>query len=253
MLADPQTSYIGFLDGDDIYFPEFITYCLRYFRQHADVDVIVPGFGFVDAHDSPMPTQARTRWARSPWGLPYPIAPSTANTPFITFYCGSAGVPFWLAPKSVYDQIEGWDSSFWPYEDTDILAQFALRFTVHMLQEPLVGFRVHAQQSTKQGSQRSRHWKGNSLELMQAKWNRKAFNDPHQAHLVDKACLYYRRIHLPLRSLYIAKMAWSDFANSPSISRLRWLGFLMTESVVAFLYFRIFFWRAKRSWNPDLR
>lgn len=252
-LASLNSQYIGFLDGDDTYFSDFVTQCLEYLDQHADVGAVVPGFVYIDADDAPLPTSPRTRWAPSRFGLPALIPVDDPETPFVTFYCGSAGVPFWLAPLSIYRLTEGWDVNLWPFEDTDMLAQLALQSKVHTLPAALVGYRVHPQQTSKKGSQRSGQWKEHSLEIMHVKWNNKNVDDQKLNTMINNACIYYRRSHLPLRSIYVAKMAFSELLAAPSMRKLRWLCFLLIKSTIDFAHFRIFFWRAWRSWNPEQR
>src|SRR5262249_26267053 len=160
-------------------------------------------FHYIDADGNVSPTSPRRRWAPRFLGLPGLIPYSEPVTPFVTFYCGS-GFPMWLARTAAYERLEGWDLNLWPYEDTDMLCQFANAGVAHEIPDVLVMGRKHAEQSTNSGAKKTRHWKPGALAIMQAKWNTKENLDAEQAKVIDAACWYYRQIHLPLRSIYVA-------------------------------------------------
>ena len=247
--VSPASRYVGFLDGDDLLYPRFVEACITYLENHAEVGVVLPGYDKIDPAGAIIPTPPGARWQPGLLGLPRKLRASEPDTRFVTFYIGSSVTPFWLGRRSVFDQTDGWDNDLWPYEDTEILCQLSMFTKVHAIPERLVGYRQHSSQGTKGGTQRSRHWKDNGLAVLQSKWNRRAIVDPEKARDVDRACRYYNQLHMPLRNLRVARRAMKEFLADPTLHKLRWLLQLMYFFFRDFLYYKLFFWRAVRSWQ----
>jgi glycosyltransferase involved in cell wall biosynthesis len=243
------SEYVCFLDGDDFLRPDFVKVCIDYLERHEDVGVVLPGFDRVDAAGNAMPTPPRIRWAPGVLWLPRLLPESQLETPFVTFYCGSGVTPFWLARRSIFGKTNGWDVKLWPYEDTDMLCQLSMLTKVHSVTWRLVGYRQHANQSTVGGGQRSRHWREDGLGTMQAKWDRKLSLNSAEARVLDRACIYYRQVHLPLRHLFVARRAFWDFAKNPTVQRLSWFLQLICSFFADFAYYKLFIWRSIRRWR----
>jgi hypothetical protein len=68
------------------------------------------------------------------------------ETPFAVFFCGTGQGPFAMYRRSVYEQTTGWETAFWPHEDTDMFCQMPLQSKVHFLPDRLYLKRVHRAQ-----------------------------------------------------------------------------------------------------------
>jgi glycosyltransferase involved in cell wall biosynthesis len=243
-----ESAYVAFLDGDDVLHPQFITSLLAYLEENPKVGVVIPAVDFIDAQGAPMPGHRRGfRWAPSSlWLWPRRLTPAEPLTPFVTFYCGNGAFPFWLARASAYRKTEGWDDDLWFFADVDLLCQLAMVTDVHSIETKLVSYRIHSKQSTQGALPASPSYRHATLNDVQLKWNQRRFADVARNRRIDRACIYYRQIHLPLRALWVARSAFRELAREPSLRSLTWFLKLLYLFCRDLLYFKLFFWRSSR-------
>jgi len=244
----PDAQFIAFLDGDDVFRPDYIETCLDYLIQTPAAGVVVPSHDFVDPSGVPLEAQRRGyRWAPSHfWLLPRRLRDFERATPFVTFYCGTGVVPFWLARVDVYRNTAGWDEELRGVEDVDMLCQLAMVTEVHAIGAKLVDYRIHPEQVTNESSTTSRNRTPNGLSHVQEKWNKKRYHERQRNRTLDQACIYYRQVHLPFRALWVTRRAFFELLRSPSPRSLFRLVELLGYFLRDFLYFKIFFWRSTR-------
>ena len=244
--ASPEASFIAFLDGDDLYRPQYLDAAIRYLNAHPQAGTVIPFYDYIDAAGAPLPNQRRGyRWVPSVFGLPRALRDSEPNTPFVTFYCGTGAIAMPVIRLTVYRETEGWDTSLLSDDDCDLLCQLALISEVHYLPEKLTAYRIHGQQITAtMASPSGRARAGKSA--VQEKWNARRDLDRKASRIVERACIYFRQIHLPLRSLRVSGRALLELLGAPSWKRLEWLGELLRRFLRDFIYYKVFFWRSTR-------
>lgn len=247
--ASSKAEFIAFLDGDDMQHPKFIASAIRYLRRNADATAVMPNFWHMDENGQSIQGRKWNRWVPSRIGLPRLLRRDEPETPFVTFYCASGTVPFFLARHRAYRAVPGWDLRLWPFEDTDMLCQLAMTGKVHALPEKLVGYRVHAGQSTRSGTQQSRHWNRYAADVMRRKWNEGRGLTEDQRATVARACLYYRHVHEPLMTASVAGRALGEFVTCPSWDRLHWFFWVLRQF---FRRSKLLFWRSSSNWHPPL-
>jgi glycosyltransferase involved in cell wall biosynthesis len=245
--SDPEAEFIAFLDGDDALHPSYVETCLNYLRKNPAVGVVIPSTDFIDGAGAPLEGHPRGyRWVPSKlWILPRRLRDSEHLTPFVTFYCGTGAVPFWFGRFSDYRKTDGWDTTLWFTEDVDMLCQLAMVTEVHTTPDKLVCYRIHPQQATSSGP-RTSHRSPVGIGAVQEKWNKRSYADCGKNRILDRACLYYRQVHLPFRALWVARRALLELLRSPSPRSFYRLAELLGCFLRDFFYFKIFFWRSTR-------
>ena len=244
---DPEAEFIAFLDGDDTIRSNYVDTCLNYLRKNSAAGVVIPSHDFIDDSGAALEGHRRGyRWVPSKlWLFPRPLRDSEHLTPFITFYCGTGAVPFWFGRICDYRKTDGWDTTLWMTEDVDMLCQLAMVTEVHTIPDRLVSYRVHPQQATSDGPKASNR-SPVGIGAVQEKWNRRSYPDHAKNRALDRACLYYRQVHLPLRALWVARRAVLELLRSPSPQSLYRFAELLGYFLRDFLYFKIFLWRSTR-------
>lgn len=248
--ASPMAEFIAFLDGDDRMCAAYLNATLRYMSAHYDAGLIIPNNEFIDATGSRVRHPVQRRWIPGILGcLPSALPNSTPRTPFVTFYCGTGGRPFWIARRHLYEATSGWNEAFWRFEDYEILCQFALLTEVHFIPEKLVEYRVHNSQLTRQSGSIAEKQSSGALERMQERFNSRKYENENTARIVDDACRYYRRVHLPLRHARVATKHLIEAIRKGSPARLASAAVLYGHFFRDFVQFRVLFWRARRTYS----
>lgn len=153
-VVSESVQYLLFLDADDMLHPEMLQTLVAYLKQHARAGAVFCGFTRVDENDRPIAApQLFLVHARVPTmlgfrrlGLDY-----QGRIPFCTVMADPVNLPSnTLIRRSVFERIGGWDETVpQPAEDRDLFMKIALFSELHVVPKPLVYYRIHSQQSTK--------------------------------------------------------------------------------------------------------
>jgi hypothetical protein len=163
--------------------------------------------------------------------LPRELQDSEVKTPFVTFFCATGQGPFAMYRRSIYLLTDGWDTTFWPHEDTDMFCQMALASNVHCLPDRLYLKRIHPAQGMNDGARVQM-----AYAAFRAKWDNRQPKTSREATLLQNAKRYYYSVHRPCRDLKVARKALLEFLARPSYPRLQWFVQLITSAVRGFLY-----------------
>jgi glycosyltransferase involved in cell wall biosynthesis len=147
--ASPNSEYLLFLDGDDFLAPNMLSVMVDYLDRHPDLGFVYCDRTYTNSEGIPIETPRFLRYAPSRWGIQV-IAPDQPETPFSAVFNLAPVIPsVSLIRRSVYAQTNGWDEEFGQhYEDTNLFLNLAIRSKVHYLDQSLVYYRRHGNQST---------------------------------------------------------------------------------------------------------
>lgn len=230
--TDPSSRYLFFLDHDDQLEPDALTRMVAYLDAHPEVGLLACQFQDVSADGRKLGTGKRSRWAPGRF-FPHELRDDEIETPFAAFFCATGQGPFAMYRRSVYAQTDGWDTSFWPHEDTDMFCQMALLSKVHCLPEPLYLKRIHPGQGMSDGE---RVWR--AYAAFRAKWNRRKARNAREAAVLKQARRYYHSMHCPCRDLKVARITARNFFARPNVADLRWGTALLRSAMRGFLFGR---------------
>lgn len=150
--SSSDTDYLLFLDADDVLEPDMLEATVRYLDAHPDVGMVYCGLKQMDADGHALPTNsAKFRFVPSAFGAQV-LPQHHADTPLCSVLTGWAGIlpSTALIRRSVYEETPGFDEAFGqPYEDVDLFVHLAIRSSIHYLPRPLVWYRKHEGQSTR--------------------------------------------------------------------------------------------------------
>jgi glycosyltransferase involved in cell wall biosynthesis len=234
--ANLLSRYIFFLDHDDELGPNALAQMCTYMDAHSDVGLLACQFQEINAEGCKLGIGKRPRWAPGAM-FPYQLRDDEVETPFVTFFCATSQGPFAIYRRSVYVQTEGWETAFWPHEDTDMFCQMALLSKVHFLPHPLYLKRAHPGQGMNDGTRIQR-----AYSAFRSKWDNRQPKNGHEAALLEAAKRYYYSVHKPFRDLKVAWLALSKFFATPSFAALRWCIYLLSSALHGFLFGR---WKCK--------
>jgi glycosyltransferase involved in cell wall biosynthesis len=230
--SSPSSNYIFFLDHDDQLEPNALKEMSAYLDLQPDVGLVGCQFQDVSADGQRLGTGKRSRWAPGRI-FPHELKDGEYETPFATFFCATGQGPFALYRRSVYVQTDGWETGFWPHEDTDMFCQMALLSKVHFLPDRLYLKRIHPAQGMSDGARVQR-----SYGAFRAKWDNRKPKNAREATLLKGAKKYYYSIHRPCRDLKVSRMAFLEFCSHPSFRKLKWCMQLVVSVLRGFLFAR---------------
>lgn len=230
--VNAASAYILFLDHDDLLEPNALARMCAYLDEHPDVGLLACQFQDISVDGTRLGTGKRSRWA--PGAIfPHEMRDDEIATPFVTFFCATGQGPFAMYRRSVYLQTDGWETAFWPHEDTDMFCQMALLSKVHFLPDRFYLKRIHPAQGMSDGGRVLR-----AYTAFRAKWDNRVPKNEHEATLLREARKYYRTMHRPCRDLKVARKAFGEFFAQPSFGRLRWGGQLLGAALDGFVLSR---------------
>jgi glycosyltransferase involved in cell wall biosynthesis len=224
-----SSRYIFFLDHDDQLEPNALARMSAYMDAHPDVGLLVCKFQDVSADGGKLGGGKKSRWAPGRI-FPRELRDDEVETPFVSFFCATGQGPFALYRRSVYAQTEGWETTFWPHEDTDMFCQMALLSKTHFLSERLYLKRVHPAQGINDGARVQR-----SYLAFRRKWDNRQPKDEREAALLRDAKEYYYSVHKPFRDLKVAWAALSEFFAHPSVGGFGWCVRLIASALKGLL------------------
>jgi glycosyltransferase involved in cell wall biosynthesis len=232
VTVNPLSPYIFFLDHDDELEPSALARMAAYLDAHPDVGLLVCQFQEIDAGGRKLGTGKRTRWVPGMF-FPRQLRDDEVETPFVTFFCATGQGPFAMYRRSVYAQTQGWDTTIWPHEDTDMFCQMALLSKVHCLPDRLYRKRIHPAQGISDGVLVQQ-----SYARFRSKWDHREAKNSHEASLLRGAKSYYYSVHKPFRELKVAWAALLKFFAHPSFRGLQWCMQLIASALRGFLFDR---------------
>jgi glycosyltransferase involved in cell wall biosynthesis len=147
--ASPDSEYLLFLDGDDFLAPNMLSVMVDHLDRHPELGFVYCDRSYTNSEGISIETPKFSRYAPSRWGIKV-IAPDQPETPFSAVFNLAPVIPsVSLIRRSVYAQTNGWDEEFGQhYEDTNLFLNLAIRSKVHYLDQSLVYYRRHDNQST---------------------------------------------------------------------------------------------------------
>lgn len=231
--VSPSSTYLFFLDHDDMLEPNALTWLSTYMNQHTEIGLLGCRFRDIAEDGRSLPTGKWGRWAPSLF-FPRKLRDDEYDTPFVTFFCATGQGPFAMYRKSIFEQTDGWETDFWPHEDTDMFCQMALLAKVQFLPDILYIKRVHSAQGMSDDSRVQRSYQG-----FRQKWDNRQPKNDNEAIILKKATTYYYTTHRPFRSLKTAKKAFVELLSDPNLRRLRWFGQIISSAVKDLIWHRL--------------
>jgi glycosyltransferase involved in cell wall biosynthesis len=236
--TDGRSRYLMFLDHDDALAPDALGKMSSYLGRHPQVGLVACQFEDIGVDGRALGTGGVDRWVPGTI-FPRRLGPSEFPTPFVTFFCATGQGPFAMYRRSAYVKTSGWDTGFWPHEDTDMFCQMALEAEVHFLPDRLYHKRVHPNQGMSDNARTQR-----AYAAFRAKWDCRIARTEGEARVLKEAREYYYDVYRPCRSLKIAVRALAAFCRHPTPAGFRWFRWLAGAGISGLLLNRL-----RRRWK----
>lgn len=233
--SSPDTRYLLFLDHDDMLEPNALRLLSEYLEARPDVCVAACQFQEINLEGKAVGSKTRSRWVPSLFGLPRPLRANEYETPFAVFYCGTGQGPFAMFRRSVFEDVGGWTTEFWPHEDTDLFCKMALAGKVHYLPQRLYRKRVHGDNALNDQERLTR-----AYETFRKKWDEYQPRNEREAAVLREADIFYRTSFRPFRHLRVGVKALGEFIRRPKIDKLRWTLHLFSCGIRDLVRYRLF-------------
>ena len=215
MQISATARYLFFLDHDDQLEPWALSRLVNYLEANPEVGLVACQRQDIDQAGNRLDTGHIDRWAPGRI-FPHRMRDAEIETPFATFFCATGQGPNAMYRRSVYSRTEGWETAFWPHEDTDMFCQMALLAKVHYLTERLYLKRIHPAQGMNSGRVQDAY-KG-----FRAKWDNRVPRNAEEGVVLAQAKKYYYSLHRPCRNLKVSLKALRAFLRQPSWAAWRW-------------------------------
>lgn len=232
-MGSPESKYLLFLDHDDLLEPSALRVLSEYLDAHPAVCVAGCQFQELNADGVPMGSKTRSRWVPSLLGIPRPLRPREFETPFATFYCATGMGPFAMFRRSVYEEVGGWTTDFWPHEDTDLFCKMALAGRVHYLPDRLYRKRVHADNGLNDYERLM-----SAYGAFRQKWDNFQPRTPVEAATLRNAARFYCASFRPLRHVKVGVRAFGEFIRYRDLGKLRWAFKLWGQALRDAIHYR---------------
>jgi glycosyltransferase involved in cell wall biosynthesis len=230
--ASPQSTYLFFLDADDMLVPTAIEKLVAYMEGHSEVGLLGCQHDVLDVVSGAISPGHRTRMMKT-WLFPMDVRESDACTPFEVFFCATGQGPFALYRRNVFEKVGGWGEEFWGHMDTDMFIKMALEAPVHY-----IGARLYIKRKSKQ-SLLTRPGRDVLYTQLRQKWDNFECDDQRKMKLLSDARIYYYSWHKPLRDLKVSALAMKGFLRRPSLEGWSWFWQLFVSGVKGLLRGRI--------------
>lgn len=215
--ASADAKYLLFLDHDDMLEPSALRVLSQHLDAHPDVGVAGCQFREINSDGAPGSLRTRSRWIPSVFGIPRPLRSTEYETPFATFYCATGQGPFAMFRRSIFLQVGGWTTEFWPHEDTDLFCKMSLLGKVHYLPDRLYRKRTHPGNALHDTERLMK-----AYGLFREKWDQFQPRNEMEARTLRDAARFYRASFRPLRHVKVGTKALGEFCRSRDPGKLRW-------------------------------
>lgn len=209
-----QNDYIHFLDGDDILKETFLEVLCKYLDETPKAGIAACQFDIIDEASNFVSSGHRSRFAPGLLGFPRQLKPREIHTPFESFFSATGQGPFAIFRRKFFKQTNGYETSFWSHEDSDIFCQMSLVSEVHYLPDRLYQKRTHGNNLT--------HSPRANYRQFRDKWDFYSTDNPEVNRRVDAAFRYYYGKHAPFRDLKVCMKAFRNFITSGRVHSLKW-------------------------------
>jgi glycosyltransferase involved in cell wall biosynthesis len=229
--AAPDSSYLFFLDSDDVLAAAAFEKLRDYLEANPEVGVVGCQFEIIDADGRDLGPGTRSRRVPA-WPLARQLRDSERETPFVTFFCATGQGPFAMIRRSVFEMTTRFEPALSPFsahEDTDMFCQLALRAPVHYIPERLYLKRDHGGNVTHSYTRISE-----SYGVFRRKWDSFTPRTAEEARTLQHARNFYRRTFLPLRDCKVGCKALREAVTTLSPEKLRWSMRLFSSGVAGF-------------------
>jgi glycosyltransferase involved in cell wall biosynthesis len=139
--------FVAFLDADDVWRPEKLERQLALFEERPELGLVYCSVEEIDPHGKPLGLRRAALRGRAGKEI---LLGRAGNG-----ICGSTPV----VPRRVFDLVGDFDVTLPPCEDMEFFWRVADRLPIDFVDEPLVGYRVHAGNAHKNLRATTRAWK----------------------------------------------------------------------------------------------
>jgi glycosyltransferase involved in cell wall biosynthesis len=217
--CDPASCYLFVLDSDDMLTPDALETMSSYLDNHPQVGMVGCQFSRVAESGAILGPGHRSRIVPG-FPLPRDLRDDEAETPFISFFCGTGQGAFAMYRRAVLSRAGGWDEQFanreaFGHEDTDMFCRMALIAPVHYLPGRYYLVREHPTSATRTPGNKA-------YDLFRAKWDHYDCTDGRTTRLIARSRRHYYRTHRPLRHIRVGLKAARELAASPRLRTLNW-------------------------------
>lgn len=153
-VASPRSTYLLFLDSDDLLEPNALQVMVDYLDRHREVGLAYCSFQIIDQDDQILSPEIKAgSWARRYVPTLFGVRKLPADrpeTPLESIFAITAIIPsVCFLRRSIFEQTPGWDEEIGIiYEDVGVYIHMALRSEVHYVPQELVRYRKHPAQSS---------------------------------------------------------------------------------------------------------
>ena len=195
--ASKESDYLCFLDADDCPDPEMLAVLAGYLDRNPEVGLAYCQYRCVNSESASIPTPYAARHVPAGIGVGR-LPQNQARTPFLSIFCGAPVLPSSaLIRRTVYERSPQWDEAFGQHhEELDLFLSIALLSEVHFISKPLLRYRQHPAQSTKNP--------GRFLEQqrkLDAKWQQRSGLTADQQIIVEAAWRFREGRMIPYSGL----------------------------------------------------
>jgi glycosyltransferase involved in cell wall biosynthesis len=187
--ASSSSTYVYFLDADDVIEAAMLETIIGYFESHPAVAVVFCDYRYIDTSGQLVETLRIPRYARTWYGA-RELGANEPLTPLESIYAWAPVMEsLSVIRRSAYDETRGWDERVGqPGEGVDLFTEIALRHEVHFVNRPLYRYRRHREQASNDSERLRRQ----DLRV-QLKWRDRHDLSPEQRARINSAQLFRMR------------------------------------------------------------
>jgi glycosyltransferase involved in cell wall biosynthesis len=143
-----DSQYLFFLDSDDFLKPEMLSIMVNYLDDHPDLGFIYCSYTYADKNGKEIDTPKFFRYVPTTWSLK-DVHLERPETSFSEIFNYAPILPsVCIIRRSIYEKTERWNEEIGqPGEDTNLFLNLSLQANVHFINQSLVYYRRHDNQS----------------------------------------------------------------------------------------------------------